>query len=59
MCEDMDINAGRIFDGEPLQDLAQELLELTIAVASGQPTKSEALGIGEAEFAPWHLGETL
>jgi altronate hydrolase len=59
MIEDMDFNAGRMLDGEQMQDLAQELLELTIAVASGQPSKSEALGIGEAEFAPWHLGETL
>ena len=59
MREDMDFNAGRILDGESMQDLAQALLELTIAVASGQPSKSEALGIGEDEFAPWHLGETL
>jgi len=59
MLDDMDFNAGRILDGEQLQDLAHELLELTIAVASGQPSRSEALGIGEAEFAPWHLGETL
>jgi altronate hydrolase len=59
MIEDMDFNAGRILDGEQMSDLAQELLELTIAVASGQPSRSEALGIGEDEFAPWHLGETL
>jgi altronate hydrolase len=59
MIEDMDFNAGRILDGEQMQELAHELMELTIAVASGQPSKSEALGIGEAEFAPWHLGETL
>lgn len=59
MAEDMDFNAGRLLDGERMQDLAQELLELTIAIASGEPSKSEALDIGEAEFAPWHLGETL
>jgi altronate hydrolase len=59
MIEDMDLNAGRILDGESMQDLTQELLGMVIAVASGQPSKSEALGIGEAEFAPWHLGETL
>jgi altronate hydrolase len=59
MIEDMDFNAGRILDGESMQVLAQELLDLTIAIASGEPSKSEALGIGEAEFAPWHLGETL
>ena len=59
MIEDMDFNAGRILDGESLQNLKQELLDMVIAVASGEPSKSEALGIGEAEFAPWHLGETL
>jgi altronate hydrolase len=42
-----------------MDDVANELFELVIAVASGQPSKSEAQDIGEAEFAPWHLGETL
>jgi altronate dehydratase len=28
-------------------------------VASGQLTKSEAQGVGEAEFSPWHLGGIL
>jgi altronate hydrolase len=59
MIEDMDFNAGRILAGEQMSDLAQELLVLTIAIASGQPSRSEALGSGEDEFAPWHLGETL
>jgi altronate hydrolase len=59
MIEDMDFNAGRILDGESMLALTQELLDMALAVASGQPSKSEALGIGEAEFAPWHLGETL
>jgi hypothetical protein len=27
-----------------------------IAVASGQPSKSEAQDVGEAEFNPWTLG---
>ena len=39
--------------------VAQELLDLIIAVASGQPSKSEAQGVGEAEFNPWNLGGTL
>jgi hypothetical protein len=32
---------------------------LTIAVASGQPSKSEAQDVGEAEFTPWGLGGVL
>jgi altronate hydrolase len=30
-----------------------------LATASGAPTKSEALGFGDAEFAPWVLGATM
>ena len=59
MIDDMDFNAGRILDGENMDALATELIDMVIAVASGQASKSEALGIGEAEFNPWHLGETL
>ena len=59
LIDDMDFNAGRIFAGEKMDDLACELLDLTIAVASGRPSKSEEQGLGETEFNPWHLGETL
>lgn len=59
MAEDMDVNAGQIMEGVPMQTVADELLALVIAVASGQPSKSEAQGIGESEFNPWNLGGTL
>ena len=42
-----------------MDQLADELFDLIVAVASGQPSKSEAQGIGEAEFCPWGLGGTL
>jgi altronate hydrolase len=57
--EDMDINAGKVLEGVPMQDVANELLEYMIAVASGRPSKSEAQGIGEEEFQPWNLGGVL
>jgi altronate hydrolase len=28
-------------------------------VASGEPSKSEALGIGDNEFVPWQVGAYL
>jgi altronate dehydratase len=56
---DMDFDAGRVLSGSDMDLLASELLDLVVAVASGQPSKSEAQGVGEAEFSPWHLGETL
>lgn len=59
MEDDMDMNAGRILDGEPMQQVADELFELMIAVASGQRTKSEAQDVGEAEFNPWMMGGVL
>lgn len=59
MIDDMDFNAGKVLDGVDLPAAAAELLDLAVAVASGQPTKSEAQGVGEAEFIPWNLGGVL
>lgn len=59
MIDDMDFNAGQVLDGADMQATADALLDLLIAVASGQPSKSEAQGVGEAEFLPWNLGGTL
>lgn len=59
MAEDMDLNAGRVLEGESMGSVATELLDLVIAVASGQMSKSEAQGIGEAEFCPWYRGGVL
>jgi altronate hydrolase len=59
MEDDMDVNAGRVLEGEAIEDVAVEFLDLAVAVASGRPTKSEALGIGEEEFCPWPLGGLL
>ena len=56
---DVDLDAGRLLTGARPDDLAAELLALVIAVASGQPTKSEAQGVGEAEFCPWNVEGTL
>jgi altronate hydrolase len=59
MPDDMDVNAGRILEGVDMGTAADDLLDLVIAVASGEQTKSEALGVGEAEFNPWNLGGVL
>ncbi len=57
MAEDMDINAGTILDGtETVAQVGQRILQKIIAVAGGEKTKSELAGIGDEEFAPWHLG---
>jgi altronate hydrolase len=59
MKDDMDFDAGRVLLGERIEDLADELFEQVLNVASGEATKSEAQGIGEAEFSPWFLGGVL
>jgi len=57
MSEDMDINCGRIVDGTAgLAEVGDEIFERMIAVASGEPTVSEELDIGQEEFVPWQLG---
>jgi altronate hydrolase len=48
--EDMDLNAGRILEGQAtLTEVGQELFALVTRVAAGQPTASERLG--HQEFA--------
>ena len=59
MVDDMDLDAGRVLAGCSLEEVAAELLEMVIAVASGRPSKSEAQDVGEAEFSPWSLGGML
>jgi len=59
MIDDMDFDAGVVLHGADLHTTAEQLLDLAVAVASGQPTKSEAQGVGESEFIPWNLGGVL
>ncbi len=59
MRDDMDIDAGTILDGEPVEEAGRRLFELILEVAGGSRTRSEAAGIGEEEFAPWFIGPQL
>ncbi|MBU8539021.1 UxaA family hydrolase [Falsiroseomonas tokyonensis] len=57
--EDMDINCGEILDGTAsLAEMGERILDLLLRTASGEPTKSEQLGLGKHEFAPWQIGIT-
>ena len=57
---DMDINAGRIIsDGASVEEVGQEIFNKILAVASGEKTKSELLGIGDEEWSPWTVGPVL
>lgn len=60
MEEDMDINCGTILDGtQSIEDMGAIIFQEMIATASGKPTKSEELGYGDDEFAPWHVNAWL
>jgi len=58
--EDMDINAGKIMDGESnIEEVGNQIFHKIIAVASGEQTKSELNGYGDDEFNPWVIGATM
>ncbi len=59
MTDDMDINCGDVLDGVSIEDKGREIFEMILTVASGVRTKSEQMGYGEAEFAPWQIGATM
>jgi altronate hydrolase len=59
MIEDMDINCGDVLDGVSIEDKGREIFDKVLKVASGERSKSEALGYGDAEFAPWQIGATM
>jgi altronate dehydratase len=57
---EMDVNAGRYLDGEPMDTLTGEVLEQTLRVASGQRTKGELAGHSQVSiWRDWAVGEGL
>jgi altronate hydrolase len=60
MPDDMDINCGTITDGsETAEDCGDRIFSAILRVASGERTKSEKMGFGDDEFAPWQIGATV
>ena len=58
MRDNMDVNAGRIADGEAaVAQIGREIFDLLLRVASGEKTCSERLG--HKEFVPWRIGPVL
>jgi len=57
MTGDMDINCGTVIDGTAtLDEMGEVIFRKLLVVASGEKSKSEALGVGEDEFVPWPIG---
>ncbi len=60
MQDDMDLDAGVILSqGRGVAEVGEEMFARILAIASGERTKSEQLGLGDAEFQPWILGPVL
>jgi altronate hydrolase len=59
MSDDMDINCGDVVDGVPLPQKGKEIFDMLLRVASGERSKSEVLGYGDAEYVPWQIGATM
>ncbi|HVJ80265.1 MAG TPA: altronate dehydratase family protein [Planctomycetia bacterium] len=59
MTDDMDLDAGTILAGEPVEVVGRRIFELILSVANGETTKSERQGVGDEEFAPWLIGPVL
>ncbi len=60
MGDDMDLNCGGIADGDDtIEACGRRIFDRVLEVASGDRSKSEAQGFGEAEFAPWQIGAVM
>lgn len=59
MAGDMDIDCGKILSGVSMSEVAEEIFQTVLAVASGRKSHSETLGYGDHEFVPWRLGAVL
>lgn len=58
MSDNMDVNAGRIADGEAMvEQVGREIFDLLLEVASGRQTCAERLG--HHEFVPWRIGPVM
>jgi altronate hydrolase len=56
MTDDVDIDCSSVLEGQSLESIGASIFAAMLACADGTPTKSEALGLGEAEFVPWVPG---
>jgi altronate hydrolase len=58
MRDNMDINAGRIADGDAtVEQIGREILDALLRCASGERTSAERLG--HKEFVPWRIGPVM
>ncbi len=60
MQDDMDLDCGGIVEGSAtVGQKGREIFDLILRVASGEKSRSEALGVGNEEFVPWMIGAQM
>ncbi len=60
MIDDMDLDAGPILEGEPVESVGRRLFEHDPRRGQRQRRpRASGHGVGEEEFAPWTIGPTL
>lgn len=60
MTDDMDIDCGPIATGDAsIEEIGRAIFQLILDTASGRKSKSELLGVGADEFAPWQMGAVM
>jgi altronate hydrolase len=59
MDDDIDVDCSPVLSGESVAEAGARVFEEILAVASGKPSKSEALGLGDEEFVPWQIGAAM
>ena len=58
MRENMDVNAGRIADGDAgIEQVGREIFDLVLETASGRTTCAERMG--HQQFVPWRIGPVM
>jgi altronate hydrolase len=59
MAEDIDFDCSPVLDGASLDAMGEAIFDLLLRTASGETSKSEALGLGDLEFVPWQMGAVM
>jgi altronate hydrolase len=60
MPDDMDLNCGDIVsENTSIESKGDQILDIIVAIASGQKSKSEQLDLGDHEFVPWQIGAVM
>jgi len=56
MSGDMDVDCSSVLGGTSIDAIGSGIFDVILATASGKPTASERLGLGESEWVPWVPG---